>query len=226
MLDETKPRDRIVAAALRLAAERPWREVGLFDIADKAGTDLAGLRREFGSKGAILAAFTRAVDDAVLTRAAKPAADQAVRDRLFDVVMTRFDVLGPYKAGLKSIAAAGPADMELCRKFMASQAWMLNAAGIATDGPLGPVRVAGLGSVYARVFRTWLDDDDPGLARTMAALDRRLKRGEEAMRTLDGVCGCLRRLACAFVPGSRRDGGGKTGTDAPGEAGTMGYGRA
>ena len=46
------------------------------------------------------------------------------------------------------------------------------------------LRVAGLGLTYASVFRTWLEDDDAGLARTMAALDRRLRRGQQ---TLDGL---------------------------------------
>ena len=62
--------------------------------------------------------------------------------------------------------------------------WMLEAAGIGTDGAGGSLRVTGLAAVYASVFRTWLEDDDPGHARTMAALDRRLRRGE---RTLGGL---------------------------------------
>ena len=65
---------------------------------------------------------------------------------------------------------------------------MLHAAGIGTDGVEGGLKVAGLASVYASVFRTWLDDDDPGLARTMAALDRRLRRGERTYaRIEDGL---------------------------------------
>ncbi|HEX2257777.1 MAG TPA: TetR/AcrR family transcriptional regulator, partial [Afifellaceae bacterium] len=39
-------------------------------------------------------------------------------------------------------------------------------------------RAQGLALVWARVMRVWLDDDDPGLARTMAALDRRLREAE------------------------------------------------
>ncbi|MEQ1576514.1 MAG: TetR family transcriptional regulator, partial [Hyphomicrobium sp.] len=69
MLDELTPKDRIIAAAMRLAAARPWDDVTMRDIADSAGIDLAAMRREFGSKGAIIAAFTRAADDAVLARA-------------------------------------------------------------------------------------------------------------------------------------------------------------
>ena len=188
MLNEMTLNGRIVAAALRLAAERPWADVTMRDIAEAAGTGLVDMRREFPTKGAIIAAFMRAADDAVLARSPKPAVDQPARDRIFDVIMTRFDVLAPYKAGLKSIADNHPMDSSVLKKAWASQAWMLHAAGVPTDGPLGSMRVMGLGSVYASVASTWLEDSDPGLARTMAALDRRLKRGEETMRVATGVC--------------------------------------
>ncbi len=188
MLNELTLNGRIVAAAMRLAAQKPWGEVTLRDIADAAGSSLVEMRREFPSKGAIIAAFTRAADDAVLARSAKPSPDQPARDRIFDVIMTRFDVLAPYKAAIKSIADSHPMDSAVLKKAWASQAWMLHAAGIPTDGPLGSMRVAGLGSVYASVAQTWLDDTDPSLARTMAALDRRLKRGEETMRMATGAC--------------------------------------
>jgi hypothetical protein len=83
---------------------------------------------------------------------------------------------------------------------MASQAWMLHAAGIGTDGPLGTARVAGLASVYSSLLRTWLDETDPAYPRTMAALDRRLKRGEAVLKSLDDVHAFADRLAKAFRP--------------------------
>ena len=206
MLNDLTAKDRIISAALKLAAERPWSDVTLRDIGTAAGLGLAEVRREFGSKGAIIAAFTRVVDDAVLARAPSLTADQPARDRIFDVIMTRFDVLAPYKAALRSIADSHPMDSAILKKAWASQAWMLHAAGIPTDGPLGSVRVAGLGTVYASVARTWLDDTDPGLARTMAALDRRLKRGEESMRVVSGFCETVGDVANAIRRGfSPRD---------------------
>jgi hypothetical protein len=54
---------------------------------------------------------------------------------------------------------------------------MLTAADIDAAGPKGMVRAQGLALLYASVLRTWTHDDDPGLARTMAALDRALGRG-------------------------------------------------
>jgi len=186
MLDQTTPKGRILAAALTCAASKSWADVTLSDIAEAANVPLADFRGEgeLASKTDILAALLRAVDDEVLKRAAKRGEGQEKRDALFDIVMTRFDVLAPHKAALKSIHDSGPADFALAGPFLSSQHWMLQAAGIATDGTTGALRVAGLGVTYASVFRTWLEDDDPGLARTMAALDRRLRRGE---RTLGGI---------------------------------------
>lgn len=195
MLDQTTLKGRIIAATMRLAAERPWGDVLMKDIAEAAAIDLASLRREFPSKPSILSAFMRSVDDAVLASAPKFTGAENARDRIFDVVMARFDVLAPYKEALKSIAAARPMDMELVRRAMASQAWMLHAAGVRTDGLLGTSRVTGMASVYASVMQTWLDDDDPGVARTMAALDRRLKRGEQSMRMLTDVVDGADRMA-------------------------------
>ena len=195
MLDQTTTKGRLLAAALDLAARKPWEDVTLLEIAEAAGVGLAELRDACGSKTDLIKGLLRAVDDEVLKAVAKPAADQGKRDLLFDVVMTRFDILAPHKAALKSIYASGGADFSLAAPYLASQHWMLQAAGISTEGAGGALRVAGLALAYASVFRTWLDDDDPGHARTMAALDRRLRRGERTMQSIDSVTTTLNRLA-------------------------------
>ncbi len=56
--------------------------------------------------------------------------------------------------------------------------FMLAAAGISTEGPLGGLKVQGAVVVFSNTMQTWLEDDDPALARTMARLDRELRRGE------------------------------------------------
>jgi ubiquinone biosynthesis protein COQ9 len=196
MLDQTTPKDRILAAALQCAGAKSWSDVTLLDIAEAANLSLADLRQEkMGSKTAILAALLRAADNEVLKRAPRRTEGQSARDHLFDIVMTRFDVLAPYKKALQSIHAAGAADLSLAGPVLSSMGWMLEAAGIGTDGAGGGLRVTGLATVYASVFRTWLEDEDPGHARTMAALDRRLRRGESAIRNVEQVTSVVQRLA-------------------------------
>ncbi len=202
MFDSTAPRDRIVSAALRLAEGRGWRELSLGEIAREAGIPLAEMRREFQSKGQILAAFSRAVDQAVIEKFPAPGTD-APRDRLFDVLITRFEAMQPYKAAIRRIRgdlgrSFGAALAQL-RPALKSQYWMLAAAGIDGEGGRGLMRVQGLLAIYARVFPVWLDDDDPGLARTMAVLDRRLRRGESVLRGIARIregCEGFARAVC------------------------------
>ncbi len=200
MLDLTTPRGRIIAAALNLAKTQPWRDITLSAIAEDAGMPLAELAEGFSSKTGILLAFMRAVDKAVLKAAPKPADNLETRDRIFEVLMNRFDLLQPYKDALKRILWSTPMEPRLTRKFLSTQHWMLEAAGVTTEGPLGLLKVGGLAGVYARVFKIWLEDDDPGLGRTMAALDKRLRRGEDALSRMSDICSAGRALACAFAP--------------------------
>src|SRR5262245_1198083 len=116
MLDMSTPGGRIIAAAMRLAAERPWPDVTLPDIPNAAQTSLVDLRRSYSSKADILAAFVRSVDDAVLARSPdRSASSGQPRDALFDVLMSRFDVLSPYKLALKSISETWMTDPVLLR---------------------------------------------------------------------------------------------------------------
>ena len=94
-------------------------------------------------------------------------------------------------------AQASASSLAQMRPALKSQYWMLAAAGISGEGGTGFLRVQGLLSVYARVFSIWLDDDDPGMARTMAALDRRLRRGESLMRGVERFRDGLESLAAA-----------------------------
>ena len=198
MFDETTLRGRIIAATMKLAAERPWKDVTLLDIAEGTGVTLVDIKHEFASKTDILAAFSRAVDDEVLRRAPKRDQSIGARDAIFEIVMSRFDVLAPYKEAIRSIAKSPPAlDPGFTMTALASQHWMLQAAGVDTSGVSGKAKVSGLAAVYGSVVRTWLNDDDPGLARTMAALDRRLRRGERTLSNLHDLRSGVNRFAGA-----------------------------
>jgi AcrR family transcriptional regulator len=200
MLDDNTTRTRIIRAALRLAESRGWQATGLADIAREAGVTIAEMRREFSGKRAILRAFARELDRTVL-RQAEPDSAEPARDRIFEVLMTRFEVMAPFKTALRAIArdmrAAPLSAAALLETVATSQYWMLNAAGVDTQTPMGALKVPGISALYARVMHVWLEDDDPGNARTMAALDRELRRGERAMRQAEGAAAALMKLGGA-----------------------------
>lgn len=186
---QASPRDRLIDAALRLAAERPWDEVTLGAIAEEARLPLAVLYAEFGSRGAILAAFARRIDAAVLSEDdAEALADSPPRDRLFEVLMRRFEALQPHRAAVASILSdrlrRPGAGLAALPQLGRSMAWMLVAAGIPTDGWRGLLRIKGLSALWLATLRVWLQDDSEDMAKTMAALDRNLQRAESLLQRL------------------------------------------
>ena len=204
MFDDFSKRSKAVRAALDLAKDKSWGDIGLADIAQAANVSLADLRREFTCKTDILRAFQAEIDTESLAKVRAAAEGQSPRDRLFDIVMTRFEVIQPYKPALKRIAAhlccrPGEAAPLLCGS-LASHYWMLAGAGVKLDGPGGALRVAGLTAVYGRVFQLWLDDDTPSLDKTMAALDKRLGKGERMLSGIETACGDVCRIACGLLP--------------------------
>ncbi len=178
----TSPRERIIDALMTLAATQAWDDISLTDIARQANVTLADFRDLYPSKGAVLGAVSRKIDRAVLEATATDLAGEPARERLFDVLMRRIDALTPYKAALRNISSAVKRDaltlLALNQASLNSMRFMLEAAGIDAEGPLGTIKLQGAVIAFARTLDTWFDDDDPGLAKTLARLDRELGRGE------------------------------------------------
>ena len=205
--DDRSQRARIIDAFMTLLAQKPIEQIGLAEIARAAGVSLAELRDEFGSTFAILAAYVKQVDRAVLAGEDADIAQEPPRERLFDVLMRRIELLTPHKEAVRSLMRSAMRNpglaLALQRLGLRSQQWMLTAADIGAAGPLGFVRAQGLAVLFASVLRTWVDDDDPGLARTMAALDRALARGQRWSGLLDELCR-IPSLACRLRSRRRR----------------------
>ncbi len=204
----TTEREKIVAAFLSLLAEKPFEAIGFPAIAKEAGVSLAALRGEFPSTLAILAAHIKATDRAVLAEDASDMADEPARDRLADVLMRRLDILSPHRAAVRSLLRSARRDPPLALALnglaVRSQRWMLIAAGIGATGPVGMLRAQGLAVLLAAVLDTWTRDDERGQARTMAALDRALTRGERFAGLLDDICALPARLCRARPRGRSR----------------------
>src|SRR5271166_1695588 len=174
--------DRIIDAALGLIATEGWRRLSLAAIAARAELPIVQVYRVFRSKQAILRGLSRRIDEAVLADPPAGEADERPRDRLFDLLMRRFDALHPHKSALEVLRRelAGDPVAAVCAgaALLRSMRWMLEAAEVSTGGLCGAVAVKLSCGAYLSAMRIWLRDDSPDLARTMAALDARLRRLE------------------------------------------------
>ena len=182
--------ERVRNAALELAVERGWLNISLADIAERAGLSPAEVHAIAPSRTAIVTGLVADVDRQVLQGGAPDTGDSP-RDRLFDLLMRRFDALSPHREGIVALTRGCRADplALLCAapQVMRSMALMLEKAGIPSGGLRGLLRTQGLAAVAAVAFRVWLHDDSPDMAKTMAALDKGLSRAESLTRRLSSI---------------------------------------
>ena len=194
-------RGKIIEAFMSLLGERPIEEIDFTDIAARAGVSMADMRGEFGSKLAILAAHVKDIDREVLSGDSTDIAEEPARERLFDVLMRRLEAQEPYKDAIRSLLRSARTNPGLACALnslaLRSQQWMLAAADLPSGGPVGLMRAQGLAILYGQALGTFVEDDDPGHARTMARLDRALSRGEWWASMLNNLCrlvpGCAPR---------------------------------
>lgn len=202
-------RDKIIEAFFALLAEQAFEDIGYADLAARAGVSLATLRKEFGSKLPIVAAYVKAIDHKVLAGGDADMADEPPRERLFDVLMRRLEAMAPDRAAIRSLMRSARRHPTLALAFnglaVKSQRWMLTAANIDAAGPRGIVRAQGLAVLFADVLRTFVHDEDEGLSRTMAALDRALARGQRWSGFLSDLCRFVPRGRCLSRSRCRRD---------------------
>jgi ubiquinone biosynthesis protein COQ9 len=182
----------LIKAAFDLGAQQGWRRVSVAAAARHGGLDLAEARRHFPCTGSILTKFGRAADVHALHGAMT---DGVVRDRLFDIIMRRFDYLQQHREGVIALIRFAPIDpllaLWLQRTNLASMGWILEGAGVSSRGIRGALRKRGLLAVSAWALRAWMRDDSEDLSPTMAALDVALMRADQAANQFSAMPGAV-----------------------------------
>jgi AcrR family transcriptional regulator len=179
--------EKISLAALKLANQKPWSEVTLNDLADAVQMSLPELYDYVQDKTDILVILGRYIDRKTLAALSKPDMEDSVKDRLFEVFMERFDILNTERAAWLSILNALKTDPKAALLSLPhlkhSMVWMMEAAGVSSNGLRGAGQILTLSVLYAEVTWQWLKDDSEDMSKTMAALDKSLTRYENICRT-------------------------------------------
>ena len=176
---ETTPQ-KILRAALNAAQDMPWDMLSMQDVAKAAALDLDVLYDHVQDKTDILVLYGRHIDRRVLQEFSKANLNESLKDRLFDVLMTRFDAVQEDREAVLSILQSLKSDPKAllisAPQVKHSMAWMLEATGHSVYGLKGAAQIAGLALVYVNTVRVWMKDDSADMAQTMAALDKNLNR--------------------------------------------------
>lgn len=180
LTDPAMRRD-LARAALTLAAAAPWREVTLVKLAHAASRPVADF---YGASlgeaiDCVEEAFDRAIGESV--DALDPS--HSVRDRLFELIMRRFEAMEPHRAAVTAMEQGQDRDPTLMasahQRHVRCARWVLALAGLEADGMTGQARAQGLGVIIGQARAAWRGDRAGDFAKTMASLDKNLRRAEE-----------------------------------------------
>ena len=169
--------DRGVDGLLALATDRPWREITLRDVAERAGVPFAALYARAPGKQPLLLRLSDRFDRQTLA-AVEGERQPETHDRLFEAFMARLEVMAPHRDVLIAIGRAEPA-IVLARLPRTARA-LAEASGVDTAGTRGALRLAALAGAWARTLQVWRDDEG-AYNRTMAEIDRRLRQASERL---------------------------------------------
>jgi len=174
------PSPELLVLAFEEIAERGWRGFSLARLAERAGISLLEVHRQLAGRRAVLGALSRRTDEAMLGFEPAELEGLPPRDRVFELVMRRLDALGPFRAGLRRLGREAPCDPAMalitaCR-IDRSMGWLQEAAGLPASGLRARLGRQALGAVYLQTLRVWFRDESADHAKTMAELDKQLRR--------------------------------------------------
>jgi AcrR family transcriptional regulator len=170
----------LLATAFALIGDEGWHEFSFAALARRTGVSRAEVYREFPGRGALLRALTRRIDEAMLEVDEAELAGLPPRDRVFELLMRRLEALVPYRAGLARLAREARADpcvvLSTACRLERSFIWLQDIAGLRRHGLRARLARRMLGVAYLQTMRVWFEDEGADLGKTMAELDKQLRR--------------------------------------------------
>ena len=176
-------RDKLIDATLMAVTDGGWRATHIKDVIEAAGVSEALFYREFDGLISVMVAASRRLNAAMVDAVADFEEEDSTREKLFALIMARFDAAMPWRAAIDDLARSAPTDPVLAaaagQALMTMASRAMSLAGITVSGPLGFARVnAFMLSVILPAARIWLKDDSADLSKTMTGLNELLERAE------------------------------------------------
>ena len=181
----------LIDTTLSLAGELGWPSVTLQLVGKTANVPLSEVSAIFSSKWDILEAFRERTD--LLLTAGKSAnlSGQSAKDRLFDILMARIEIIEPWKAGIGSIARHAVAQpitgIRLFTSLNKSMECTIEHVNAKIQGPGKLIQSRGLTLIYLLVLRRWIGDHSSDLGPTMAELNERLISADQLLSRICGL---------------------------------------
>jgi hypothetical protein len=149
-------------------------------VAEQAGIPLPDLAGRINERDQLLTILMRRNDHQMISASGPFMAEDTAKDRLFDVIMARIDLLqanrGAYLRLFNGLRRDPLSALSQLHPLKVSLNWILQSAKIQSGRLGGHLQRLALGRVYLQTIHAWRADDSGDLGKTMAELDRLLAK--------------------------------------------------
>ncbi len=173
-------KNKIILAknTLKLIEKKPWSKV-------VPETDLSiSAYKDINSKIDLLKNINKFFDYEL--RKIHSLEDSSSKDRLFEVLMARFDILNTYRKPVKNLFTnfrSNPHQfLPLVPSFIETIILMSTLAGINVNGPKGAINIKSIFIIYILSAFTWVEDENESLEKTMMVLDKYISKADEIIK--------------------------------------------
>lgn len=163
--------------------KKGWKDVSLYELSQTTNLNLSDFYMLFFNKAEILKKFGAMIDQEILTQF-ESNADDDPHDVMFDILMTRFELMTPYKKGVLAIYndTIGHLNVDFIKTLpdiLQSLSWMGSLVPQQNYNAFKKFTLLKLSYLYFQTTRTWLWDETDELSLTMVEIDERLKEIEQ-----------------------------------------------
>ena len=160
-----------------------WKEFSIERFAEENNYKTSEVKNFISNKNDLLIEFSKMIDEKVESNInIEEFENSNVKDNIFELIMMRFDVMTPFKGGLKKIINEIKSPIilkEISQNILVSMDFYLEFSNAYDDTIFDVIKKKSLFLIYSYCFKVWLNDDSKELSKTMSELDRLLNYAEK-----------------------------------------------
>jgi AcrR family transcriptional regulator len=174
---EDPSEEAIFQACLACAAQAGWEAFSFEQVAEQAALPLGAINALFPSKEAFLLRFFAYIDRKARDHVCLEGLE-TLKEQVFELILTRFEVLAPYKKWCQGVYEASFTDPRLAcavsRKVKTYIKFMEEVSFGEAPACAQALAMPALFGLYLLGFRQWLQDESADSSATLAFLDNAL----------------------------------------------------
>jgi hypothetical protein len=180
----------IINKSFELIEKIGWERFSFQKLSGKEKIPLNFLKTNYKCKYTVIEKFSQMIDRQVESNIrADDLMDSSIKDKLFELIMLRFDELESFKKALKNIFLStkkNPLLISIISKnLLNSFDFYLEVSNSYQNSPTDIFKKNFLLLIYSLVFETWLNDNSEDLSKTMSQLDKYLSIAEQTQNKIN-----------------------------------------